>query len=177
LPGIWGGVGKLETIAGEGLGGALVRSSFFFAGNLCRAFSRHSFLDGREGRHGNGGAMAEEEDDSGSEKGSVEGDGSGVRPKGGSDPKNGRVGGGLLLQRAADTAVDTYIADVIACLIGNIKKLHLPSAKLLMDLANRLGNKDISLEEFESLAGKLLKEVLEEPGQGQGQGQGIGNRE
>jgi hypothetical protein len=106
--------------------------------------------------------MAEEEDDSGSEKGSVEGDGSGVRPKGGSDQKNGRVGGRLLLQRAADTAVDTYIADVISCIEGNIKKLHLPSVKLLLDLAERLGSKEVSLEEFESLAAELLKEVLEE---------------
>ena len=106
--------------------------------------------------------MAKEEDDKGSETESVEGDGSGICPEDEPDPENGRVGGRLLLKRAAETALSTYIKDVIASIVTNIKAKHLPSTKMLLDMADHLESRDATPAEFDSFAKVLLKEYLEE---------------
>jgi hypothetical protein len=108
--------------------------------------------------------MAEEEDDSGSEKDYVEDDWSGVRSDGGPDPKNGRVKGRLLLKKAATTALDKYVDDVIKNIVGNIKGGHLPSVKTLMDMADYLESKNPTPADFESFARLLMKEFLKEQG-------------
>ena len=108
--------------------------------------------------------MAEEEDDSGSEKDCIEEYWSGVRPVGGPDPKNGQVKGRLLLKRAAADALDTYVDDVITNIVGNIKSGHLPSVKTLMDMADYLESKNPTPADFETFAKLLMKEFLKEQG-------------
>lgn len=108
--------------------------------------------------------MAEEEDGSGSEKDCIEDDWSGVRFDGGPDPKNGQVKGRLLLQRAATDALEKYVDDVITNIVGNIQAKHLPSVKLLMDMADHLESKNPTPADFESFARLLLKEFLKEQG-------------
>jgi len=150
-----------QSRRGSGSGAGALLPFLFCAVNLCRAL-----LDTCSGwaRHGIGGAMAEEEDDSGSEKDCVEDDWSGVRSDGGPDPKNGRVKGRLLLKEAATTALDKYVDDVIKNIVGNIKGGHLPSMKLLMDMADHLESKNPTAADFESFARLLMKEFLTEQG-------------
>ena len=116
------------------------------------------------GRHGNGGAMAEEEDDKGSEKGCGEDDWSSLRSDGGPDPENGQVKGRLLLKKAATNALEKYVDDVIKNIVGNIQTGHLPSVKTLMDMADYLESKNPTPADFESFARLLMKEFLKEQG-------------
>jgi len=113
--------------------------------------------------------MAEEEDDSGSEKDCVEDDWSGVRSDDGPDPKNGQVKGRLLLRRAATDALEKYVDDVITNIVGNIKDKHLPSVKLLMDMADHLESRNPTPADFESFARLLMKVFLKEQGKGKEQ--------
>jgi hypothetical protein len=82
-----------------------------------------------------------------------------------SDPKNGRTGAARRLQQAAEKALDENTPKIVNCLIANIEGNHLPSAKMLIDLANGLrggGENEIPEEGYLSLADVLWKE-LEEP--------------
>ena len=108
--------------------------------------------------------MAEEEDDSGSKKVRFEEDWCSLVSTGEPDPKNGRAGVGTLLQRAADAAVSKYINIVVNSVLGNIQDKHLPSVKLLMDVAGHLESKNPTPADFESFARLLMKEFLKEQG-------------
>ena len=110
----------------------------------------------------NGGAMAEEEDDRGSKKDGAEDDWGSLRSDGGPDPENGQVKGRLLLKKAAATALDKYVDDVIKNIVGNIKGGHLPSVKTLMDMADYLESKNPTPADFESFARLLMREFLGE---------------
>jgi hypothetical protein len=76
--------------------------------------------------------------------------------------------GPVQLQRKAEKTVAAYFAEIFDCITANIKAKHLPSAKLLMDLAARL-QKGLYVpeQEYMSLAAVLLADFrLEELGTG-----------
>jgi len=106
--------------------------------------------------------MAKEEDDSGSKKVRFEEDWYSLVSAEEPDPENGRAGVGTLLQRAADAAVSKYINIVVNSVLGNIQDKHLPSVKLLMDVAGHLESKNPTPADFESFARLLMKEFRKE---------------
>jgi hypothetical protein len=93
-----------------------------------------------------------------------------------SDPENGRTGAAKRLQRAAEKALGETVPQIVTCLVTNIGANHLPSAKMLIDLAEgRRRDEDrdeIPAEEYRSLAELLWKELEEQETE-----QGPGNRE
>lgn len=136
---------------------ALERCSLFsFAGNSCRAF--------RDICSTNGGAMAEAEEQQGTALEVVGAEGAKAR----SDPENGRTGVRKRLQKAAEQTLDENMPKIMTCLVKNIEGNHLPSAKMLIDLADGPGDEDVaSLEAHPSLAEVLWKELEDgelEPG-------------
>jgi hypothetical protein len=74
------------------------------------------------------------------------------------------VKGRLLLKKAATTALERYVDDVIKNIVGNIQGGHLPSVKTLMDMADYLESKNPTPADFESFARLLMKEFLKEQG-------------
>lgn len=102
--------------------------------------------------------MAEKKDGSKSKKVCFEEDWCSLVSNGESDPEKGRAGGPSLLQRASDAAMWKYINMVVNSILGNIQDKHLPSVKLLMDMAQCLTKKDPTAADFESFAKLLLKE-------------------
>jgi len=106
--------------------------------------------------------MAKEEDDSESKKVRFEEDWCSFVSNGGPDPENGQAGGPGLLQRAADAAMWKYINMVVNCVLGNIQDKHLPSVKLLMEMAQCLDKKNPTAADYESFAKLLLKELENE---------------
>jgi hypothetical protein len=98
------------------------------------------------------GAMAEEEH--------AQSDGSGGQ---GLDPENGPTGAVVLLQKKAEKTVEEHLTTIVDCILDNIRAKHLPSAKLLIDLAARLETgKDVAEEEYVSLAEVLWTAFQEE---------------
>ncbi len=147
MRGIWGWTGSLGTIADGDWGVALERCSLFsFAGNLCRAF--------RDICSTNGGAMAEAEEVQGTAPEVVGAGDAGAR----SEPEKARTGVRKRLQKAAEETLDNNVTKFMTCLVKNIEGNHLPSAKMLLDLAD--GPEDEGTgEEFSSLAEVLWKEL------------------
>ena len=97
--------------------------------------------------------MAEEEE------GSRRSDG---RAQRGSDPENGSTGA-VLLQETAEKALEDYLGQIVNCILDNIRDKHLPSAKLLFELAARLRvEKEVPEAEYLSFAEGLWKAFLEE---------------
>jgi hypothetical protein len=107
---------------------------------------------------------------------SDEGGGSGKRRP---NPEKGC--GPVQLQRKAEKTVAQYFAEIFECITDNIKAKHLPSAKLLMDLAARLqAGSYVPEQEYMSLAAVLLADFRLEGNREQGSGnraQGSGSRE
>jgi hypothetical protein len=95
---------------------------------------------------------------------SDEGGGSGKRR-----PNPEKDWGPVQLQRKAEKTVAEYFADIFDCITANIKAKHLPSAKLLIDLAARL-EKGLYVpeQEYMSLAAVLLADFRIEGEQGIG---------
>ena len=63
-----------------------------------------------------------------------------------------------LLQEIAEKALVEQLEKIVACIVVNIELKHLPSAKLLFDLAARLkAAKEIPESEYMSLADLLWK--------------------
>ncbi len=108
--------------------------------------------------------MAEKKDGSESNKVRFEEDWCSLVSNGESDQEKDRAEGPSLLQRAADAAMWKYINIVVNSVLGNIQDKHLPSVKLLMDMAQCLTKKDPTPADFESFARLLMKEYLEEVG-------------
>ena len=119
--------------------------------------------------------MAEEDEKDGSTR-SDKGGGSGKRRR---NPE--KDCGPLQLQRKAEKTVAEYFAEIFECITANIKAKHLPSAKLLMDLAARLESGSYVPErEYMSLAAVLLADfrLVETIEQGSGNmAQGSGSRD
>jgi hypothetical protein len=105
--------------------------------------------------------MAEEEEASGS---GWSGEGVGQR----SNPENGLTGAAVALQEKAAKVLEENLGKVVDCILDNILAKHLPSAKLLMELAGRVkGPNGVPEEEYMSLAAVLWKACQEqgyEPG-------------
>ena len=77
----------------------------------------------------------------------------GERAAGGSNPEKGSTGAASSLQKLAEKTLEEHLADVMKCVVGNIKDKHLPSAKLLIDLAARLkADEDVPETAYTSLA-------------------------
>lgn len=167
---IYGGGVSLRTITfGEIQGEALGAGSLFsFCGDLCLAI--HDICPAY------GGAMAEEKEaDEGKARGKF-----GSRGNAGQrlDPKNGPAGAAVLLQETAEETLEDYLLEIAACVLDNIRAKHLPTVKLLFDLAARLRARDnVPREEYESLAEVLWKDVqritVEESAVERPEGQGI----
>jgi hypothetical protein len=132
-------------------------SLFSFAGNLCRAFRDICSTDG--------GAMAEAEEERASAPEVVGAKDARV----GSDPENGRTRAKKRLRKEAETALGNHATEIVQCLLRNIGKDHVPSAKMLIDLADLEdgpGDEDgAAQDEYRSLAEVLWKELYE-PGTG-----------
>lgn len=110
--------------------------------------------------------MADEEVEE-SERGNAESGGAGESR---SDPENGPTEGTVVLGGVVLTAVEKHFEVLVGCIVENIKKFHLPSAKLLIELAMLLGlGNKISEKEYPSLAevlSKACQEQVEEQGPG-----------
>jgi type III secretion system FlhB-like substrate exporter len=109
-----------------------------------------------------GGAMADKDVKNGCTRSDERG-GSGKRRH---NPEKGC--GPVQLQRKAEKTVAEYFAEIFECIMANIKAKHLPSAKLLIDLAARLeAGSYVPEQEYMSLAAVLLADFrLEEQGAG-----------
>jgi hypothetical protein len=108
-----------------------------------------------------GGAMAEEEEDSGSGRDDE-------AAEEGLDPEIGSTDGAALLQKIAVKTLHKHLTEIVECILVNIKAKHLPSAKLLFDLARRLkAEEKIPEEEYLSLAEVLwaFRDDLEDEAQ------------
>jgi hypothetical protein len=55
------------------------------------------------------------------------------------NPENGSGSVVVLLQEKADKALGDHLLEVVECLVSNVKEKHLPSLKLLFDIAERIG--------------------------------------
>jgi len=78
------------------------------------------------------------------------------------DPEKGPTGAAVRLQEMAEKALEENLLEVVECILDNIRVKHLPSAKLLMELARRLDSRKVVLEvEYQSLAEVLWLEVQE----------------
>jgi hypothetical protein len=140
----------LEQSRVGSLGGALARCLPFFLGAGGVDVS-------------SGGAMADKDVEDGCTR-SDKGGGSGKRRH---NPEKGC--GPVQLQRKAEKTVAEYFADIFDCIVVNIKAKHLPSAKLLMDLAARLqAGSYVPEQEYMSLAAVLLADFRIEGEQGIG---------
>ena len=73
------------------------------------------------------------------------------------DPEIDLAGAAVLLQREAAKALAKYLKEVVDCIITNIKAKHLPSAKLLFELAGEFGKGAVPLEKVESFARTLIR--------------------
>jgi hypothetical protein len=102
-----------------------------------------------------GGAMAEEEvEESGSER-------SGEAATGGLDPEKGPTSVQAMLLEMADKSVTEVLLDIVKYVAVNVKlNKHVPSMKLLLDLATKAeAGKEVKPEDVESLAEKLTRDL------------------
>jgi hypothetical protein len=75
------------------------------------------------------------------------------------DPEKGLAVGAAVLTKT----LEENLHKVVACILTNIEDMHLPSAKLLVDLAARLeAKKEVPVEEYVSLAEVLWQSFKEE---------------
>ncbi|WP_263355818.1 hypothetical protein [Acidicapsa ligni] len=122
----------------------------------------------------NGGAMAEEEEAGGVVEGNKpvvvgmagSSAGSGAGPENGLPVGTGKVGTGktmdLLRKKAEEALVENFV-QIVKCIVRNIEANHLPSVKLLCDLAERVEDKqNIPMEDYQSLAEVLWKGLKEQ---------------
>jgi hypothetical protein len=80
-----------------------------------------------------------------------------------SDPEDGRTGAVALLQKKADEAVEKNLSRIVDCIVDNIIEKHLPSVKLLFEVAARYRVEGaVPKEDFRSFAEVLWKEVQEQ---------------
>jgi len=74
------------------------------------------------------------------------------------DPENGPTELASKLQKMAAEALAKHLTEVVDCVVTNVKKHHLPSAKMLLDLAGRVQSEDgVSEAEYRSFAEELWK--------------------
>jgi MoaA/NifB/PqqE/SkfB family radical SAM enzyme len=100
--------------------------------------------------------MAEAEEERGTAQDGIGADGARAR----SDPENGRTGVRKRLKKAAEKTLDENMPKIMNCLLTNIDQNHLPSAKMLIDLADGPGDEEeFSSEAYLSLAEVLWKEL------------------
>lgn len=97
-----------------------------------------------------GGAMAEEDETS--EK--LEGDRDAEARV---DPENGGFGkAATKLQDKAGELLEEHLLEIVDCILANVRKKHLPSVTMLLDLSNRVrANEDVPEETYQSLADVL----------------------
>ena len=101
--------------------------------------------------------MAKDVEESGSAQGTTEGDGGGGQRL---NPETGSTGALVLLKETAKKAVIEHLADIIACIVVNIQNKHLPSLKLLLELATLIDSGvDVSQAQFDSFAKVLIEAV------------------
>ena len=123
-----------------------------FCGDLCRAF--------RDLRSIHGGAMNEEEEDSGSGRSDEAAEKEGLDPEIG--PTQGPVTGTVLLRDVAVEALCEHLKEVAGCIIAGVETGHLPDGNLLFDMATRWKlQEDVPEGDYLSLAEVLWKEFEE----------------
>jgi hypothetical protein len=76
------------------------------------------------------------------------------------DPKKGQEAK-IQFRNMARISLKTYVGEVLDCLMANMRAEHLPSLKMLVEMAALLEGEEVSPEAFESFA-KLLKRVFDE---------------
>ena len=131
----------------------------FFAGKECRAIREL----GVETRPARGGAMATQGTEAGRNQGTTEGDGDDGQQL---NPEKGLVGASALLRETAKTALRENFLSIVECIVTNIRNKHLPSVKLLFELAGYLeAGVEVPAEAYESFAAVLWKEFQTLEGQ------------
>ena len=69
----------------------------------------------------------------------------------------------IQFKNLARKTLRVYLGEVLDCLMENIRAKHLPSLKMLVEMAALLDDEEVSPEAFESFA-KLLKKMFDEEG-------------
>ena len=118
----------------------------------------HCERAGEDLRRGNGGAVASVEDVEESERGDGE-IAEGVDPENG--PARGVGGAVARLQETAEKALEANLMEIVTCLVDNVKIKHLPSVKLLFELAARVKvGGDVPVEEMVSISDFLRTQLV-----------------
>jgi hypothetical protein len=104
-----------------------------------------------------GGVMAEEEEGWGSERSD------GIDAERWLNPEKGSGSVVMKLREVADDELEKHLLGIVKCIVFNIEdKMHLPSVKLLFELANPRLSQEVYQSFAEQLRDSLAKQQLEQ---------------